>query len=79
MTIQRHKEPFSRLHSIKAIGTVIYKFCASLKKMLLKDDTENLLNAFSEVSSLVDKRKKIIAIDSYKNYYTDKHTLFAKI
>lgn len=47
--------------------------------MLLKDDTENLLNAFSEVSSLVDKRKKIIAIDSYKNYYTDKHTLFAKI
>lgn len=47
--------------------------------MLLKDDTENLLNAFSKVSSLVDKRKKITAIDSYKNYYTDKHTLFAKI
>ena len=79
MTIQRHKEPFSRLHSIKATVTIIHEFCASLKKLLLKDDTENLLNAFSEVSSLVDERKKIIAIDSYKNYYTDKHTLFAKI
>ena len=79
MTIQRHKEPFLRLHSIKAKVTIIYTFCASLKKMLLKDDTENLLNAFSKVSSLVDKRKKITAIDSYKNYYTDKHTLFAKI
>lgn len=79
VTIQRHKEPFLRLHSIKAKVTIIYTFCASLKKMLLKDDTENLLNAFSKVSSLVDKRKKITAIDSYKNYYTDKHTLFAKI
>ena len=44
VTIQRHKEPFLRLHSIKAKVTIIYTFCASLKKMLLKDDTENLLN-----------------------------------
>lgn len=47
VTIQRHKEPFSRLHSIKATVTIIYKLCASRKKLLLKDDTENLLSAFS--------------------------------
>lgn len=43
------------------------------KKLLLKDSTENLFNAFSEVSSLVEKRKNI-AIDSSKKYHTDKHT-----
>ena len=43
------------------------------KKLLLKDSTENLLNVFSEASSLVEKRKKI-AIDSSESYHIDKHT-----
>lgn len=74
VTIQRHKEPFSRLHSIKATVTIIHKFCASLKKLLLKMTLKTFLNVF-RILSKFDKRKKIIAIDSCKNYYTDKHTL----
>lgn len=44
------------------------------KKFLLKDCIYSFLNAFSQVSSLVEKK-----IDSSKNYHTDEHILCAKI